>query len=56
MVCGNVYFHFNSQDEILAAVIASRVVAVGSMRENWQRDIRELREPLRRKSRGLPLG
>jgi hypothetical protein len=56
MVCGNVYFHFNSQGEILAAVIASRVLAIGSMLENRQRDIRELREPLRRKSRGLPVG
>jgi AcrR family transcriptional regulator len=45
---GNFYYHFKSKDEILAAVIASRVAAIGAMLENWQQEIPGPRERLKR--------
>ncbi len=45
---GNFYYHFKSKDEILAAVIASRVAAISAMLENWQQNIPGPRERLNR--------
>jgi AcrR family transcriptional regulator len=45
---GSFYYHFKSKDEILDAVINWRVETLGAMLEDWQRDIPEPRERLKR--------
>lgn len=45
---GNFYYYFRSKEEILSAVIQSRMVSIQDMLEQWQRQIGSPRERLKR--------
>jgi AcrR family transcriptional regulator len=51
---GNIYYHFKSKDDVLAAVIEYRTQQTQSMLQNWQQEIPRPLERLKRFAR-IPL-